>query len=122
VSLQTQVDALATLFSECHRCNRAILEALDSGQAPEALHGLFEEKQGLTGRLEALMPLPGTPGDDAALRDALARLGQAQANAIRSETMLSAALSPHISYHGKRMNPYQQPVSDSPKNGWERHG
>jgi hypothetical protein len=122
MSLEAEVEELASLFSACHQCNRAILEALDSGQQPESLLGLFQQKQAFTDRLEALTPLPGATGDSAALRDAFHHLGQAQASAIRSEALLAAALAPHISYHGKRMNPYQQPPTDSPKNEWGRSG
>jgi hypothetical protein len=122
MTLEAEVEELVTLFNACHRCNRAILEALDAGQGPDSLVGLFQQKQAFTDRLEALTPHPEAVGALDAVRDAFHRLGQAQANAIRSEALVAAALQPHISYHGKRRNPYQQPSGDLPKNGWDREG
>jgi len=122
MSLEERLGRLAALFTECADCNQAILRALDAGQAPEALGVLFQRKEALVGQLGALMPLQGDGTAAAALHQALDQTAQAQARAIRTESLLSAALLPHIPYHGKRVNFYQQPESPSLKSSLETEG
>jgi hypothetical protein len=111
------------LFAESDQCNRAILAALEAGALPIALGDLFRRKEALLGQLGAITPLSGpSVAAQADWRETLDQIAQAQAQAIRSEAKLSAALQPHIPYHGNRMNPYQQPSNDLAKNALEREG
>ncbi|HTB33861.1 MAG TPA: hypothetical protein VK842_03295 [bacterium] len=123
MSLLPQLQAMQGLFSQCAACNRAILEALDQGTAPRALADLFQRKEALLGQLGALSALPERAGTESPeLLQALDQVTQAQASAIRSEALISAALLPHIPYNGKRINPYQQAAPESPKSALEREG
>jgi hypothetical protein len=122
MSLEERLRSLTGLFNACTGCNRAILEALQAGQAPETLADQFQQKLALLGQLEALNPLPGGSAPSEVLAHAMDALAQAQAEAIRTEALLSAALLPQIPYHGKRLNPYQQGGPSPQKNALETEG
>lgn len=123
MSRQAQILSQRDLFNDCDRCNRAILKALEAGLGPGALGELFRQKESLLGRLDALEPLPARSGPDPEeFSRWVEEASQAQAQAIRSETLLYAALQPQIPYNGKRINPYQQPSRPQDKNTLEREG
>ncbi|HXC63597.1 MAG TPA: hypothetical protein VNZ67_04525 [bacterium] len=122
MTLEEQLHSLREVFNACTRCNRTILAALEAGQAPEALADHFQHKNALLRQLEALNPLPSGATASESLASAMDGLAQAQAEAIRSEASLSAALLPQIPYHGKRLNPYQQSGPAPSKNALETEG
>jgi|GEM_PF-5125132 hypothetical protein len=122
MNLEEKVRAQTGFFNACVLSNKTILAALEAGQAPEALVDQFQRKGALLRQLEAINPLPSGAAATDSLREAMDALFRAQAEAIRSEASLSAALLPQIPYHGKRLNPYQQPGASQLKNSLETNG